>query len=173
MTNKTKRTKLMRRYGICSAVVALTALASLGAAGNAQAEEDLGLAKYPDPRKEIKANNGFQDYEARKYLHTLKSFFESYLKGLEQQAKKGGPQGPEGPAGPRGERGEPGPKGDKGDPGVPGPQGPEGQRGEQGPAGPAGAPGEAGPKGDKGEPGKQGPTGPQGPRGEKGEQGQR
>lgn len=127
MMNKIKHTKLMRRYGVCSLAVTLAAVASLGTAGNVRAEPKK-LTDYPDPAKTINWRK-LGDEEVRKYLHTLKGFFESYLENLEQRANQPGPVGP---AGPRGERGEVGPQGPKGDQGLQGDQGPRGEKGEQG-----------------------------------------
>ncbi|HEK9150141.1 TPA: collagen-like protein, partial [Streptococcus equi subsp. equi] len=162
MTTKEKQTKLMRRYGIFSVVVALTALAGLGAANEVKATAKKSLNELPNPVEIIQYNSTrTTDREARKYLNQLYEFLKPYLGSLEEEAQKGGPQGPVGPAGPRGERGEPGPKGDRG---------PEGQRGEQGPAGPIGP---QGPRGDKGETGEIGPRGEQGPTGPTGKPGER
>ncbi|WP_237699436.1 collagen-like protein [Streptococcus equi] len=137
--NKNKRA---RNYGLCSAAIALAAVASLGTAGSAKAEEAAQLKDLPNPTDRIEYSVwDTNDYKAREYLGDLYDFLKSYLGGLEKQAKTPGPQGP---AGPKGEKGE---KGDTG------PMGPQGLKGEDGKDG---APGE---KGEKGDPGIQGPKG--------------
>ncbi|HEK9074522.1 TPA: LPXTG cell wall anchor domain-containing protein [Streptococcus equi subsp. zooepidemicus] len=157
MTTKEKQTKLMRRYGIFSVVVALTALAGLGAANEVKATAKKSLNELPNPVEIIQYNSTrTTDREARKYLNQLYEFLKPYLGSLEEEAQKGGPQGPVGPAGPRGERGE---------------KGEQGQRGEKGEQGQRGEKGEQGQRGEKGEQGQRGEKGEQGQRGEKGEQG--
>lgn len=162
MTQKLRQNKHARKYGLCSAAIALATVASLGAAGSAKAEMTRSAADYPDPAKEITYSRWrTEDNGARQYLHKLKEFLVPYLEELEKQAKVPGPQGP---AGPQGE------KGDKGDQGPAGPQGEKGDKGDQGPAGPQGPKGDKGDRGENGHNGFNGQNGPEG-RGQDGQGG--
>ncbi|HEL1307576.1 TPA: cell surface protein, partial [Streptococcus equi subsp. zooepidemicus] len=85
--------KPIRKYSVCSTVIALATMASLGTAGNVRAETK--LKDYPGVQSGIPYKYGtVQDFGVRKYLSELEKFFKDYLADLEQQAQKGGPQGP-------------------------------------------------------------------------------
>lgn len=168
MTNKTKRTGLVRKYGACSAAIALAALASLGAGKAVKANQQAASA-YPKSDKyfqETYEGTVIYDEKIKEYFDALEKYLTSRLSGIdkkvEEAAQKPGIPGPMGPAGPQG------PKGDKGDPGAPGERGPAGPKGDTGEAGPRG---EQGPAGQAGERGPKGDTGAPGPKGEKGDTG--
>ncbi|HEL0165594.1 TPA: collagen-like protein, partial [Streptococcus equi subsp. zooepidemicus] len=110
--NKNKRA---RNYGLCSAAIALAAVASLGTAGSAKAEEAKTLDQLPNPEEQILYNYwDTNDQKAREYLGDLYGFLKSYLGELEKKAKEPGPAGPKGEKGEKGDPGIQGPKGEKG-----------------------------------------------------------
>ncbi|HEL0000746.1 TPA: collagen-like protein, partial [Streptococcus equi subsp. zooepidemicus] len=120
--NKNKRA---RNYGLCSAAVA-----SLGTAGSAKAEEAKTLDQLPNPEEQILYNYwDTNDQKAREYLGDLYGFLKSYLGELEKKAKEPGPAGPKGEKGEKGDPGIQGPKGEKGDQGQKGEKGDQGQKG--------------------------------------------
>ncbi|HEK9570561.1 TPA: collagen-like protein, partial [Streptococcus equi subsp. equi] len=121
MTNKTKRTGLVRKYGACSAAIALAALASLGAGKAVKADQPAAL-KYPEPRDyflHTREGDVIYDEDIKRYFEDLEAYLTARLGGIdkkvEEAAQKPGIPGPTGPQGP---------KGDKGDPGAPGERGP-------------------------------------------------
>ncbi|HEL0324309.1 TPA: collagen-like protein, partial [Streptococcus equi subsp. zooepidemicus] len=198
MRNKKTSIRLVQKYGICSAVVALATIASLGGAGNVKAEDFTypsmynqgyffqkfikneilkpGSGSSSDWETSTHYNNGRMLENVLRYLWRVEQFLKKSTGQSEQLYKLyekdslgiPGPQGPMGPAGPRGERGPQGAQGLRGE------RGPVGERGPIGPQGPEGKPGQQGPKGDtgpQGEPGQQGPKGDTGPQGEPGQPG--
>lgn len=83
--NKNKRA---RNYGLCSAAIALAAVASLGTAGSAKAEEAKTLDQLPNPEEQILYNYwDTNDQKAREYLGDLYGFLKSYLGELEKKLK--------------------------------------------------------------------------------------
>ncbi|MFP9226275.1 collagen-like protein [Streptococcus equi subsp. zooepidemicus] len=174
MTTKEKQTKLMRRYGICSAALALAILASLGTASTAQAEapeypKTSEFSWYPRPYETL------QD-DVEKFLNRLKIHLEYRLQEFESrqtqlETRERESIGQPGPVGPKGQRGDIGPRGPMGPKGPVGEDGRDGQPGPSGPVGPKGPTGDQGIKGPKGDRGAQGPRGDQGAKGERGERG--
>ncbi|HEL0016483.1 LPXTG cell wall anchor domain-containing protein [Streptococcus equi] len=198
MRNKKTSVRLVQKYGICSAVVALATIASLGGAGNVKAEDFTypsmynqgyffqkfikneilkpGSGSSSDWETSTHYNNGRMLENVLRYLWRVEQFLKKSTGQSEQLYKLyekdslgiPGQQGPKGDTGPQCEPGLPGPKGDTG------PQCEPGQQGPKGDTGPQGEPGQQGPKGDtgpQGEPGQQGPKGDTGPQGEPGQQG--
>ncbi|HEL1282081.1 TPA: collagen-like protein, partial [Streptococcus equi subsp. zooepidemicus] len=198
MKNKKTSIRLVQKYGICSAVVALATIASLGGAGNVKAEDFTypsmynqgyffqkfikneilkpGSGSSSDWETSTHYNNGRMLENVLRYLWRVEQFLKKSTGQSEQLYKLyekdslgiPGPQGPMGPAGPQGLKGEQGPVGPAGPRGERGPQGAPGQQGPKGDTGPQGAPGQQGPKGDTG---PQGAPGQQGPKGDTGPQG--
>ncbi|HEL1087688.1 TPA: collagen-like protein, partial [Streptococcus equi subsp. zooepidemicus] len=194
MRNKKTSVRLVQKYGICSAVVALATIASLGTV-TGKADEKYPTMDNPayffkrfiDHEKRAPGEATWKDWESYssynhgtmianilRYLWHVEKFLtpstgkSNLLYQLYESDSLRGPQGPMGPAGPRGERGPQGAQGLRGE------RGPVGERGPIGPQGPEGAPGQQGPKGDtgpQGEPGQPGPKGDTGPQGEQGLQG--
>ncbi|HEK9984477.1 TPA: collagen-like protein, partial [Streptococcus equi subsp. zooepidemicus] len=198
MRNKKTSIRLVQKYGICSAVVALATIASLGGAGNVKAEDFTypsmynqgyffqkfikneilkpGSGSSSDWETSTHYNNGRMLENVLRYLWRVEQFLKKSTGQSEQLYKLyekdslgiPGPQGPMGPTGPQGLKGEQGPVGPAGPRGERGPQGAQGPRGERGPAG---KDGEAGKPGERGPAGERGPVGPQGPEGKPGEPG--
>ncbi|HEL0028062.1 TPA: collagen-like protein, partial [Streptococcus equi subsp. zooepidemicus] len=200
MRNKKTSVRLVQKYGICSAVVALATIASLGTV-TGKADEKYPTMDNPayffkrfiDHEKRAPGEATWKDWESYssynhgtmianilRYLWHVEKFLtpstgkSNLLYQLYESDSLRGPQGPMGPAGPRGERG---PAGKDGEAGKPGERGPAGERGPVGPQGPEGKPGEPGPQGEQGLQGPKGDTGPQGapglpgPKGDTGPQG--
>ncbi|HEL0119089.1 TPA: collagen-like protein, partial [Streptococcus equi subsp. zooepidemicus] len=191
MRSKKTSIRLVQKYGICSAVVALATIASLGTV-TGKADEKYPTMDNPayffkrfiDHEKRAPGEATWKDWESYssynhgtmianilRYLWHVEKFLtpstgkSNLLYQLYESDSLRGPQGPMGPAGPRGERGPQGAQGLRGE------RGPVGERGPIGPQGPEGKPGQQGPKGDtgpQGEPGQQGPKGDIGPQGEPG-----
>ncbi|HEL0621198.1 TPA: collagen-like protein, partial [Streptococcus equi subsp. zooepidemicus] len=169
MRNKKTSIRLVQKYGICSAVVALATIASLGGAGNVKAEDFTypsmynqgyffqkfikneilkpGSGSSSDWETSTHYNNGRMLENVLRYLWRVEQFLKKSTGQSEQLYKLyekdslgiPGPQGPMGPAGPRGERGPQGAQGLRGE------RGPVGERGPIGPQGPEGKPGQQGP----------------------------
>ncbi|HEL0031818.1 TPA: collagen-like protein, partial [Streptococcus equi subsp. zooepidemicus] len=200
MRNKKTSVRLVQKYGICSAVVALATIASLGTV-TGKADEKYPTMDNPayffkrfiDHEKRAPGEATWKDWESYssynhgtmianilRYLWHVEKFLtpstgkSNLLYQLYESDSLRGPQGPMGPAGPQGLRGERGPVGERGPIGPQGPEGKPGQQGPKGDTGPQGEPGQQGPKGDigpQGEPGLPGPKGDTGPQGAPGQQG--
>ncbi|HEK9704877.1 TPA: collagen-like protein, partial [Streptococcus equi subsp. equi] len=202
MRNKKTSIRLVQKYGICSAVVALATIASLGIGNDVRAEDftypsmynqgyffqqfikkeilNPGSGSSSDWETSTHYNNGRMLENVLRYLWRVEQFLKKSTGQSEQLYKLyekdslgiPGPQGPMGPAGPQGLRGERGPVGERGPIGPQGPEGKPGQQGPKGDTGPQGEPGQQGPKGDIGPQGEPGLPGPKGDTGPQGAPGQ-
>ncbi|HEL0666078.1 TPA: collagen-like protein, partial [Streptococcus equi subsp. zooepidemicus] len=167
MRSKKTSIRLVQKYGICSAVVALATIASLGTAGAVHAEApeypkttefSMGVQPYSVFRK------GFETYaeKLKKHLEYRLTEFQKRQEELEERGQQS--SGKPGPVGPKGQTGDQGQKGERGDQGQKGERGDQGQKGERG---------DQGQKGERGDQGQKGERGDQGQKGERGDQGQK
>ncbi|HEK9992872.1 TPA: LPXTG cell wall anchor domain-containing protein [Streptococcus equi subsp. zooepidemicus] len=130
MRSKKTSIRLVQKYGICSAVVVLATIASLGTAGAVHAEApeypkttefSMGVQPYSVFRK------GFETYaeKLKKHLEYRLTEFQKRQEELEERGQQS--SGKPGPVGPKGQTGDQGQKGERGD------QGQKGERGDQRP----------------------------------------
>ncbi|HEL0624307.1 TPA: LPXTG cell wall anchor domain-containing protein [Streptococcus equi subsp. zooepidemicus] len=154
MRSKKTSIRLVQKYGICSAVVALATIASLGTAGAVHAEApeypkttefSMGVQPYSVFRK------GFETYaeKLKKHLEYRLTEFQKRQEELEERGQQS--SGKPGPVGPKGQTGDAGPRGPVGPKGEKGEDGRDGQPGPKGPIGPKGQTGDQGQKGERGD----------------------
>src|SRR3712207_4601567 len=172
MRNKKTSIRLVQKYGICSAVVALATIASLGVGNDLRAMGNGSDVKYPsmdnlvgqkkylfqkfiENEKKNPGSGSWRDWETTWSYNTSEVIEDvlRYLWRVEKYLTKSTGKSDllyqlyesDSLRGPQGPVGPAGPRGERG------PQGAQGLRGERGPAGKdgeAGKPGERGPAGE-------------------------